>query len=343
MQQKVSVKDIAKELHISLSTVHKALTGKSGVSEARRKEVQETAIRLGYEVNSVAQSLARKDIRIGVFMPLKWQSYFSGMKAGMEEELDALKKYKVSGLFYFVSTDLSDNEAEKALGWIRENHLDVLIYCPSMYALNPAFVEALQKTKLPVFLAGGSFENINCISEVCVDAVLSGKIAADFLYCTKGTGLRAAVFTGSMHVKPHKEKAEAFQKRIQTFGSEAFIFETEDDVDKTMECIRLALEKDINAIYVATATSEPVCAYIEQNHLSDKISLICTDLFDALIYYMKKNIVKATIHQNQEKVGKCAVRSAYDYLVGKHSYGTIPKIQGTIYVQPHLYLLANIE
>ena len=51
MQKKVSVKDIAEELNISLSTVHKALTGKGGISEARRKEVLDMAKRMGYDLN----------------------------------------------------------------------------------------------------------------------------------------------------------------------------------------------------------------------------------------------------------------------------------------------------
>ncbi|MBQ8003764.1 MAG: helix-turn-helix domain-containing protein, partial [Oscillospiraceae bacterium] len=60
MQEKrASVKDIAARLHISLSTVHKALTGKPGVSEARREQVRSVAEELGYVVNTAAQSLAR--------------------------------------------------------------------------------------------------------------------------------------------------------------------------------------------------------------------------------------------------------------------------------------------
>ena len=68
MKKQVSVKDIAKELNISLSTVHKAMTGKGGISEERRKEVLKTAKRLGYQVNSVAQSLARKNINLGIII-----------------------------------------------------------------------------------------------------------------------------------------------------------------------------------------------------------------------------------------------------------------------------------
>ena len=103
MEKRVSVKDIAQKLNISLSTVHKALTGKSGVSEERRREVMRAAQDMGYVVNSVAQSLARKEINIGILMPSEWQGYFEDMKAGIEKEINNLQRYKVWGLFYFLS------------------------------------------------------------------------------------------------------------------------------------------------------------------------------------------------------------------------------------------------
>ena len=344
MQARVSVKDIAKELNISLSTVHKALTGKGGIGEIRRKEVLETAHRLGYEVNAVAQSLARKDIRLGIFMPSKWQDYFATMKEGMDAEIAALKKYKVEGLFYYLSKDLSDEEAEKALSWIREENIDVLIYCPSIYALTRAFLDALKNAKVPVFLAGSSFQEIERIAEIHVDAALSGKIAADFLRHTAKGELSAAVLTGYMSVRPHKEKAEAFCGRIQKNGGKAKIFETEDDADKTYAMTKKAAEEGYTAIYVSTATSEAACRYIEENGLQDKISLICTDVFETLKGYMKKNIVKATIYQNQEKVGRSAVRAAYDYLVRTHSYGMEEEpFADTISIRPSLLMLADIE
>ena len=344
MQTRVSVKDIAKELNISLSTVHKALTGKNGIGEARRKEVLETAHRLGYEVNSVAQSLARKDIRLGIFMPNRWQEYFEAMKEGMEEEIRKLKKYKVEGLFYYLSKDLSDKEAEKALSWIREENIDVLIYCPSIYALNQAFLDALKNAKVPVFLAGSSFQAIERIAEIHVDAPLSGKIAADFLRHTAKSPLTAAVLAGYMSVRPHKEKAEAFCERIRSFGGTATVFETEDDADKTYAMAKKAAEEGYNAIYVATATSESACRYIEEEGLQNEISLICTDVFDLLKGYMKRNVVKATIYQNQEKVGRSAVRAAYDYLVKTHSYGMEEEtFADTISIRPTLLMLADIE
>lgn len=345
MQKKISVKDIAEELNISLSTVHKALTGKTGISEARRKEVVETAQRMGYVVNTVAQSLARKDINIGVAMPSKWNEYFADMKKGIESEIDALSEYKVRGSFFFFSSGSSEQESKKLLGWLKDEKIDALIYCPSIYNFGKSFFDKIKKVGIPVFFAGDGYEGEGGISVITTDAELSGKLAADFLHCIKPDGLNAAALTGSLKVKPHIIKTEAFSKRVKNSGGNIVgVYETEDDDNKAYEYMDEIVSKGANAVYVSTATSLSVCKYIEERGLEKEITLICTDLFDELNYYMKKNIVKATIYQHQESVGERAVKAAYDYFVGKNSYGCDDiEITPVISVRPSLYLLADIE
>ena len=62
----VTIKDIASRLNVSLSTVNKALTGKSGVGEECRARVIATAEEMGYTVNHAAQTLSRRRLVIGV-------------------------------------------------------------------------------------------------------------------------------------------------------------------------------------------------------------------------------------------------------------------------------------
>ena len=345
MERRVSVKDIAQELHISLSTVHKALTGKGGISEERRKEVLETARRLGYEVNSVAQSLARKDIVIGILMPSRWPDYFAQMRTGIEQEIERLRKFKVTGVFFDLDEDLTAQKTQEVLAWIREKRVNVLLYCPSIYYLHEEFLRAVRKLGVPIFLAGDSFEEIEAVSEIKSDNVLSGRIAADFLRCTRGTALKAAVFTGSLRIKAHREKVEAFTARTESFGGTVqMVCETRDNPQLIREAMQQVCRADVNAIYVTTATSVPVCEYLEEQGLGESVTLICTDLFEELKNYMKKNIVNATIYQNQEKVGSMAVRSSYDYLVRANSYGNEElETAETVRIRPNLYLMADVE
>ena len=208
MPKKVSIKDIAEEMNISLSTVHKAFAGKSGISEKRRKEVIDTAKKMGYTVNPIAQSLARKDIKIGIVMPFKWQGYFSNMKSGIEKEILALQKYKLQGEFYYISTDISGKEGEELVNWLKNENVDALIYCPSIYSISEEVFAAIKRMEVPVFFAGDTFDNTFSVSTITTDAETSGKLAADFLCCVQPANLRAAVLIGSLKVKPHKIKAD---------------------------------------------------------------------------------------------------------------------------------------
>ncbi len=343
MERSVSVKDIAQKLNISLSTVHKALTGKPGISEERRKEVLKTAEELGYRVNSVAQILARKEFCIAIFMPRAFGEYFGAMKEGIEKELLHLAKYKVKGVFYEIKERTSE---EEVLSFLAKHTPDAIIYCPSIYSLDRIFSSAFTKANLPVFLAGASEKELESVTDVVIDGARSGRLAADFLRAARPEGVLAAVLTGTRKLSAHSEKVEAFRARVEAFGGcVAGVFETEDDPEKTYKAMqKIFASGGVNSIYVTTATSVPVCRYIEEHGLLGRITLICTDLFDELKDYMKKNIVSATLYQNQEKIGALSVRAAYDYLVSENSYMQDKgEITPLISVRPNLYLLADIE
>lgn len=69
MSARVTMKDIAAELGVSINTVHKALTGKAGVSESVRAKVNDKAEEMGYHRNTSASSLRRKDINLTFCLP----------------------------------------------------------------------------------------------------------------------------------------------------------------------------------------------------------------------------------------------------------------------------------
>jgi len=344
--KRVSVKDIAARLHVSLSTVHKALTGKPGISEARRREIVKTAEEMGYVVNSIAQSLSRKTLNIGVILPSLWQEFFAQLKSGIETQLRTLSVYKVSGFYYEIPAAVSAREAESIRIWLSDNGIDAILYCSSHYAIDAVIIQALSDSGCPIFWVGGGTEHTQSVSNITVDAQLTGKLAADFLSCCTGHA-KAAVFTGSMKIDIHREKAEAFCQRLHENGGTAeALIETEDDPQIAYSSMDALYREhpDINAIFVATSTSEPVCRYLEEHDLSKRVTLLGTDLFDTLKEYMKKGIMQATINQNQEEVGALAASCAYEYLNKTQSYGNADwKPERRHLVTPTLLLKANIE
>lgn len=81
-----TIKDIAKELNVSTSTVSRALKDYPGISEETKKKVKELADKLNYRPNAVALSLRKsKSFTIGVIIPEVVHFFFSTVISGVEE------------------------------------------------------------------------------------------------------------------------------------------------------------------------------------------------------------------------------------------------------------------
>lgn len=82
----VTIKDIARSLKISPSTVSRALKDHPDISSATKKAVRELALELDYQPNSVALSLRKsKTYTIGVIIPQIVHHFFSTVISGIED------------------------------------------------------------------------------------------------------------------------------------------------------------------------------------------------------------------------------------------------------------------
>src|SRR5690606_8258179 len=85
MKRKITLKQIAKELDVSISTVSKALRNSIEISEDTRQKVQAFAKLYNYRPNNIALSLKnRKTKTIGVIIPEIVHHFFSKVIRGIE-------------------------------------------------------------------------------------------------------------------------------------------------------------------------------------------------------------------------------------------------------------------
>lgn len=130
----VTIKDIAKELNISCSTVSRALKDFPGISPTTRKAVVDLANKYNYRPNAIALSLRNQKTNIiGVVIPETVHFFFSTVISGVEDEamkegynvmicqsnekyereadsIDALMGARVDGLLVSISRETSDLE-----------------------------------------------------------------------------------------------------------------------------------------------------------------------------------------------------------------------------------------
>lgn len=92
----ITISDIANTLGVAPSTVSRALSGNSGVSEATRKAVFEKAVQLGYERNLAASSLRSGRVNIvGIIVPRINRAFFSSAISGAEAVLNEAGYYTI--------------------------------------------------------------------------------------------------------------------------------------------------------------------------------------------------------------------------------------------------------
>src|SRR6187399_2273035 len=82
----VTLKDIAKKLNLSTSTVSRALQNNPNISPETKKLVTDLAKELDYRPNALALSLLkRKSHMLGVIVPTMANNFFSTTMSGIEE------------------------------------------------------------------------------------------------------------------------------------------------------------------------------------------------------------------------------------------------------------------
>ena len=86
MKRKVTLKQIAKELDVSISTVSKSLRDSSEISEDTRLKVQAFAKLYNYKPNNIALSLKNQRTKtIGIIIPEIVHHFFATVISGIEQ------------------------------------------------------------------------------------------------------------------------------------------------------------------------------------------------------------------------------------------------------------------
>jgi len=120
-----TIKDIAKELGVSSSTVSRALKDYPGISEETKRKVKEVAERLNYRPNAVALSLRKsRSFTIGVIIPEVVHFFFSTVISGIEEVAQA-RGYNV----ILTQTNESVEREKSSIEAMLSNQIDGFLVC----------------------------------------------------------------------------------------------------------------------------------------------------------------------------------------------------------------------
>ncbi|MFD0680227.1 MULTISPECIES: LacI family DNA-binding transcriptional regulator [unclassified Paenibacillus] len=139
-----TIKDLAKELGVSVSTVSRALNNHPDIRQETKREVLEAMKRINYTPNALARSLIqRKSNTIGLMIPDITDPFFSAMAHDVEEVLS-----DNGYLVIYVNTSRRPDKEKRFLTSVLERKMDGIIVTPDF--LDEDGIELLQRLKIPV-------------------------------------------------------------------------------------------------------------------------------------------------------------------------------------------------
>lgn len=141
-----TIKEIAKVLNLSFSTVSRALHEHPSISLATQKKVKETAEEMGYEPNKTAIFFQQgKTFTIGVILPELAEAFFAAAISAIED-IAYKKNYTV-----LLAQSHDDEEREKLLvEKLKSHRIDGLIVSVAKNTSNFDHFEQLKKNGIPV-------------------------------------------------------------------------------------------------------------------------------------------------------------------------------------------------
>ena len=169
-----TMKDIARDLGVSVVTVSKVLRNHEDISEATRKRVLDRVKELDYTPNLAARGLVTgKTYLVGLVVPDLLHPFFAQVAKSLSRAL--LKK----GYCLTISTSEEDAELEKhEINRLLGRRLDALVIASS--STNPSVFERIQRQGLPFVLIDRNFPQLHA-NYVGADDEAIGVLATEHL------------------------------------------------------------------------------------------------------------------------------------------------------------------
>lgn len=238
MNRRVSMRDIALELSISVDAVSKALRDSKEISEATKKRVRETARKMGYVKNSLAVSLqAGKSNNIAIFMNGLLNPYFAIM---CDKIIRELANHDYLGMVFVVNGfTLQPNEIVSVFS----NQCSAVI---SLVEPTEEVAETLIANHIPLYLIGIK-PNKEHINYAITDDYMGGKKVAQFFL---ENGYKKAIYVTNSPSETSTRRFNGFMDEAKKDSTrELFSISIEDSEEQVSNVIDIIVKNNIDFVF----------------------------------------------------------------------------------------------
>ncbi|MEO1051882.1 MAG: LacI family DNA-binding transcriptional regulator [Bacteroidota bacterium] len=209
--RRVTIKDIARHLNMSTSTVSRALTNHSDVSEETKRTVMALAEEWDYQPDPIAVGLKQKKTRtIGVIIPQIVNPFFSKCISGIQEAVN-LRGYNVMITHSEESLELE----KKNLAAMLNSRVDGLLVALSKQTINTDHFNKAFESETPIVFFDRVDESVKA-STVIIDDYEASYNAVQHLV-DQGCK-RIAKVAGPQNLLTCRKRLEGFKDAVKTNG-----------------------------------------------------------------------------------------------------------------------------
>lgn len=236
----VTIKDLARELKISASTVSRALKNHPDISEETKKAVNELAQKLNYQPNAVALSLKqRRSNTLGVIIPEIVHFFFSSVISGIEDVA-----YDAGfNVIICQSNERYDREVANTKTLLA-NRVDGILVSVSKETKDFAHLFKIRDNDVPVVFYDRTVPGFDA-DQVIIDDVDAAYRATKHLI--EGGCKKIAHFAGPQNLLIGQQRKEGYLKALKEAGIQAkkeWIFEA-DNFEKARIAVLKIIEEKI--------------------------------------------------------------------------------------------------
>ena len=248
---KVTIKDIAKEADVSVTTVSRVLNNKPDVGDDTRSKILKIIDEMNYNPNSVARGLVmQKTHTIGLIIPDISNPFFPEVAKAIED-----KAQKLGYSVIFFNTDNHLEREKKAVELFKSKQVDGLIVSLSLG--NEEILKELKASNYPVVQIDRSVLN-NSYPLVSIDNKNSAYQIVE--YMLKKGYRKIAHISGDLNTTTARERLEGYKKAISDYGieiNEDYIIEGDYTQHSGFEAVKklLKLKDSPTAVFAANDLS----------------------------------------------------------------------------------------
>ncbi len=300
MQKKVTIKNVAEQLGLSVTTVSLVLNNKGDIPECTRSRIKQVAEDMGYRPDYMARSLVTgKSHIVGVLIPDISNQFFAETVRYLQIELN----HYGYDIILCNSEERMDNDI-RYIEWLSGRRVDGLVLTLSAQSMQKENREKMQRVldgvKIPYVFLDRYYQSD--APKILVDNVDGGYRVTKYLLDCGHTNI--GVITGPMSLNSSANRLEGVQKAMAERGialSEENVVNLAYDMDSGRLGAEKLIPRGVTAIFCFNdLQAYGVFAYVNELGLSvpNDVSIVgFDDIFYSSILETKLTTVRQHIRQ----------------------------------------------